>query len=111
MSMARSLGTFWPEPGSSDPKLRQVFVRPGPLQLQGFKGSDHRFGDDKIAIPLAVGGNDMPRRVRGAAEVDGILVGLHEPGPMRAHLEVFGLKLPILAWVLQAGPEAFGLFL
>ena len=53
----------------------------------------------------------MPRRVRGAAEVDGILVGLHEPGPVGAHLEVVGLEFPILARILQAGSEASGLFL
>ena len=58
--------------------------------------------DDEIAIPLAIGGHDIPRRVIGGGASDHFLISRHEFSPMRAILDIIGIKLPVLFGLAQA---------
>src|SRR2546428_1542296 len=76
--------------------------RPRKFQVHPLEGPDNPFGHQQVAVPLVVGGNDVPRRPRGAAPADGVLVGGHELLPVSAVLPIHRIDLPGLERVLQA---------
>src|SRR3989442_12592647 len=85
--------------------------RPRKFQVHPLEGPDDPFGHQQVAVPLVVGGDDVPRRPRGAAPGDGVLVGVHELLPTLAVLPIHRGDLPGVAWGLQALPQALLLLL
>src|SRR3954451_5154929 len=64
-----------------------------------------------IAEPLAVGRDDVPRRVLGRGTGDGLLVGLRVVVPPGALREVPPLELPALRRIVEALAQPVGLLL
>ncbi len=63
------------------PKLGQIAL---PAALVGFQPRDDGTRDDDVAIPLLVGGDDVPRRLLRGAAAKGVLVSLLILSPMLA---------------------------
>ena len=72
-----------------------------PAQPELLEPLDQQAADRPVAVPLAVGRDDVPRRRVGAAALDRVLVGALELVPQRAVLEVGGTVLPVLGRVVE----------
>ena len=78
----------------------------GEAQVELLDPPDDRRGHDKLREPLAVGGHDVPRRVRRRRVPDRVLVGLHVVVPVTALPDVARRELPILLGLVEALEEA-----
>ena len=75
------------------------------MRVYGCEGVGDGAGDDEVAVPLLVGGHDVPGGVLGRAVVQGILERLLVIVPEGAFLYVRRGELPALVRVIQAGLE------
>src|SRR5260221_2565613 len=73
-----------------------------PLALVGLEMLDDSPGDDVVAIPLLIGGNDVPRRPLGRATPQSIFVGRDVGVPILALDPVGGGEFPGLVFVALA---------
>ena len=75
-------------------------------EVELFKGLDHDAGHAEIAIPLAIGGHDIPRGMAGGGFLDKVFVNLHKILPARPVLEVVGIEFPMLVGIIEARLQA-----
>src|SRR4051794_2088999 len=87
----------------------EVFGRLGIPRVHRLERLDDDAADRPVAEPLAVGRNDVPRRVLGRRACDRLLVGAHVLVPALALGEVAAAKLPALLRVFEALAQALGL--
>src|SRR6266540_3089641 len=100
------------------PSLPQFGLEGGDVEVDGWvggvqlgEGLVQKLGNGPVAVPLAVGRDDVPGGVFGGAALQGDLVRLHVLRPELPLLEVRRVELPVLGGVLQAGPQAAALLL
>src|SRR3954465_12924124 len=79
------------------------------LRVEVAQRLEHEPPDGPGPVPLAVGRDDVPRRVRRAAQPQRVLVGGPEVAPVVAVAQVVGLELPALVRPLQAPQLALAL--
>ena len=74
----------------------QILLRFGVAHVQLFEGLHQHGGNDQVAVPLAVGRDDVPRGVFRAGLAEGVFVGLFIVGPAFALLQVAEAEFPLL---------------
>ena len=83
----------------------------GELRVKLLEFFDYQLCDDKVSIPLTVGGDDVPGCVVGGCFLDCILVGCFVIGPQFSVFDVFRDQLPLFVRVCLAGNQSLFLFL
>lgn len=81
----------------------------GVLRVHALEGGADDLGDGPHSVPLAIGGDDVPRRVLGVAFGDRVLVCVHVVLPLGAGLDVSGFELPVLLWIGESVLEFLAL--
>src|SRR5215213_2203396 len=82
-----------------------------PLEAEPFELLAQQLRDRPVAVPLAVGRDDVPRRRLCAAALERVGVGGHVVVPQRAVLEVVRVVLPVLGRVAETGDQPCSLLL
>ena len=81
----------------------------GELGLEVRQGAPDEVSHGDVAVPLAVGRDDVPGGVLGRSAGNGVLVGLDVAGPQVAVLDILGHEFPLLAGVVLALEQALSL--
>ena len=78
-----------------------VEVRGRILQVHAFERVKHQVGHGPVAVPLAIGGHNVPRRKICAAPRQGIVICLLVGGPVGSVIHVGWVVLPELRRIVQ----------
>ena len=93
------------------PLGRDVVRRRRVLRGQLLEGLGEQRGDRPVAVPLAVGRDDVPGRGVGVGLAQRVGVGGAVVGPPRPHVDVAGVVLPALGRVVEPGEQPLLLLL
>jgi hypothetical protein len=95
--------------GDSELEGGGVDGRPRVAEFEGLEGVDQDAGDDDVAVPLLVRGNDKPGGVLATGGGEDVLISGSILWPELALAEVGGIEFPVLVGVVETGLEAASL--
>src|SRR5436190_12564629 len=80
---------------SANSDLGKVFGRLRPGHFEGFHGGNYGPGNDVVAIPVPIGGNDMPARQIMAGMIEHVFVSLNIIIPTLPGFDVCLVEFPV----------------
>ena len=67
---------------------------------------DKQLRHSPVSIPLAIGGDDVPRRALGVAALEYCAIGLQVRRPLCTLVDIAGVVLPVLGRVIEPGDQS-----